>query len=218
MNPGLAYRDWRLIVTMLLLVAAFFGLQTLSHGTFTVSRKSLEQFPHRLGRWEAKDFPVEEEVQEVLGATDLLNRVYQDPQTKSSVGLFVAFFESQRKGGTIHSPKNCLPGSGWSTVKSGRTTIEAAGYPNAVEVNRYVVQKDLEKLIVLYWYQSQGRVIASEYSAKICLVWDALTRNRTDGALVRIVTPIQGDESTAVERAKSFAREIFLLLEQYVPN
>ena len=219
MNPNLAHRDWRLAVTVILLLAAFLGLQGLSHGTPTLTRKSLEQFPHRVGSWDSRDFPIEEEVQKVLGATELLNRVYQNPQTKFHLGLFVAFFESQRKGGAVHSPKNCLPGSGWSAVASGTTTLEVAGYPHGVEVNRYVVQKDMDKQIVLYWYQSQGRVIASEYSAKVYLVWDALTKNRSDGALVRIVSPvIRGDESAALERATSFAREIFPTLQEHIPN
>lgn len=219
MNSTLALRDWRLIVTVILLLVTFFGLQGLSHGTPTLTRKSLEQLPHRVDSWEARDFPIEEEVQKALGATELLNRVYQDPQTKISLGLFVAFFESQRKGGSIHSPKNCLPGSGWEPVKWGTTPLEVAGYPNAVEVNRYVIQKDLDKQIVLYWYQSQGRIIASEYSAKAYLVWDALTKNRTDGALVRIVSPvIQGDEAAALERATSFARNIFPMLQEHIPN
>ncbi|MBI4461000.1 MAG: EpsI family protein, partial [Acidobacteria bacterium] len=165
MNLNFVRRDWRFIVALGLLLAAFAGLQQLSHGTPPMLRNSLAQFPYQIAGWGAKDFPIEEEVQRVLGASDLLNRVYQDPQTAYSVGLFVAFFESQRKGGAIHSPKNCLPGSGWSAVASGTETIAVAGHPEGVQVNRYVVQKDTDKQIVLYWYQSQGRVIASEYYA-----------------------------------------------------
>ena len=145
-------------------------------------------------------------------------RVYRDPQTQSVIGLFVAFFESQRKGGAIHSPKNCLPGAGWEPVEFGITTIEMPGHPAPGAINRAIVQKGLSKQLVLYWYQSQGRIIASEYSAKFYLVWDALTRNRTDGALVRIITPvIQNDEAGALERAKSFARDMFPLLQQHIP-
>ena len=94
-----------------------------------------------------------------------------------------------------------------------------AGYSGPTTVNRYIIQKDRSKQLVLYWYQSQGRIIASEYSAKFYLMWDAATRRRSDGALIRIVTPIiQGDEAGALQRAKSFAQQIFPLLPGYLPN
>ena len=94
-----------------------------------------------------------------------------------------------------------------------------AGYSGPTTVNRYIIQKDRSKQLVLYWYQSQGRIIASEYSAKFYLMWDAATRRRSDGALIRIVTPIiQGDEAGALQRAKSFAQHIFPLLPGYLPD
>lgn len=219
MNPSRIVAEWRLIVSVILLVSATIGLRELSHGTPVIPRKSLDQFPHRVGDWEGLDLPIEEEVQEVLAATDLLSRVYRDPQQQNSLGLFVSFFASQRKGGAIHSPKNCLPGAGWGVIQGGTTTVEVAGHPEPLKVNRYLIQKDRDQQLVLYWYQSQGRVIASEYLAKACLVWDALRRNRTDGALVRIVFPVvRGDEGAAMERAKAFVRVIFPLLQAHIPS
>jgi EpsI family protein len=97
--------------------------------------------------------------------------------------------------------------------------MSVGGTLGTVEVNRYVVQKDLDKHLVLYWYQSQGRVIASEYSAKVYLVWDGIKNRRSDGALVRVTTPVLGgDENTALERAKAFALLIFPSLPHYLPN
>jgi EpsI family protein len=216
---SLARREWRLVVTGVLMAATFAGLQTILRATPAIPRTALQEFPQRVGMLEAKDIPIDAETQEILGATDLVNRVYENGSPQESVGLFIAFFESQRKGGAVHSPKNCLPGSGWSVLESGTTSVRMSGNSGAVEVNRYLVQKDLDKHLVLYWYQSQGRVIASEYSAKVYLVWDAVTNRRTDGALVRIATPVvSGDEAAALERAKEFASAIFPALPQYIPN
>ena len=214
-----ADRDWRLWITVGLLLLTILGLQVLSHGSPVLGRKTLEHFPHQVGVWEGVDAAIDDRVQELLGATDLLNRVYTDPQTQTSISMFVSFYASQRTGGTIHSPKNCLPGAGWSPAKSGIATINVPGYSEPIAVNHYIIEKGLSQQVVLYWYQSQGRIIASEYSAKICLVWDAITKNRTDGALVRIVTPVLGgDEEAALQKAKSFVQEIFPHLTEYIPS
>lgn len=212
--------DWRLLATAALLVLSIAGSSILSHGSPVVLRKDLSEFPQTLGVWRAgPDEPIDAETQKVLSATDLLNRFYADPASRRVVGLFVAFFSSQRKGGAIHSPKNCLPGSGWEPVRSGTIQLTVPNSGKTVEVNEYVIQNGLKEEVVLYWYQSQGRTIASEYTAKICLIWDAVRRNRTDGSLVRIISPvINGDETAARELAKSFAQDSFVQLQEYLPN
>lgn len=214
-----ANRDWRLLLTIALLLSSTLGLQALSHGSPTVLRQKLDTFPQQVGAWNSVDVAIDQDVQEVLGASDLLNRVYFDPQNKISIGLFVGYFGSQQRGGAIHSPKNCLPGAGWTALEGGLATIAVPGYPEPVNVNRYIIQKGMNKQLVLYWYQSQGRVIASEYAAKVYLVWDAATKNRTDGALVRFITPIVGgDEAAALERATGFVQETFPYLTEYIPS
>ncbi len=219
MAPLQANRDWRLLLTIALLLSSTLGLQALSHGSPTVLRQKLDTFPQQVGAWNSVDVAIDQDVQEVLGASDLLNRVYFDPQNKISIGLFVGYFGSQQRGGAIHSPKNCLPGAGWTALEGGLATIAVPGYPEPVNVNRYIIQKGMNKQLVLYWYQSQGRVIASEYAAKVYLVWDAATKNRTDGALVRFITPIVGgDEAAALERATGFVQETFPYLTEYIPS
>ncbi|MBI4443386.1 MAG: EpsI family protein [Acidobacteria bacterium] len=220
MNSASQQRDWRLIVTVMLLAATFFGMKGLSQDEPAVARKELKLFPRNVDSWETiQEVQMEERTAEVLAASDTLNRVYQDGKSQAGLGLFIAFFNSQRRGGAVHSPKNCLPGSGWSAIEAGTTTLKLAGYSGPATVNRYLIQKDRSRQLVLYWYQSQGRVIASEYSAKFYLMWDAATRRRSDGALIRIVTPIiQGDEAGALQRAQSFAQQIFPLLPGHLPN
>ena len=212
-------RDWRFLVTVTLILSAVLGLSALSHGSAPVLRKQFADFPKGLGDWQGVDVPVGKGVEEVLGATELINRVYTSQQKRGSLGLFIGYFSSQRRGGAIHSPKNCLPGAGWTIVKGGLLPLVVPGYAKPLQVNDYIIQNGSDKQVVLYWYQSQGRIIASEYSAKIYLVRDAIMRNRTDGALVRVVSPVlQGDEGAALEKAKSFANELFPSLSEYIPN
>ena len=130
-----------------------------------------------------------------------------------------AITRSQRQGEAIHSPQNCLPGSGWQPVSATRASIASGGAP--LPVNRYVVQKGVDRQVVLYWYQGRGRVIANEYLNKLWLMLDQMTRHRSDGALVRIVAPVQGlDERALVAAstsAEQFARAIQPRLSPYLP-
>jgi EpsI family protein len=129
----------------------------------------------------------------------------------------VGFYGSQKTGDTIHSPKNCLPGSGWDPVRAGQATIAVAGGRQIV-VNEYVIQRDQDKQLVFYWYQGRGRVIASEYAAKFWMVTDAISKNRTDGALVRVITPIANNEAAAQARLVSFTQNLFPQLDEIIPR
>ena len=154
---------------------------------------------------------------------EYLNRVYVAPDGREA-GLYIGYYRSQRQGDAIHSPQNCLPGAGWESVKAGTLTIpieRGTGVaPRRIEVARYVIQKGLDRALVLYWYQSHGRVIAGDYRAKIFSIIDAVRLNRTDAALVRIVTPILDNETeTASEtRASAFVQSIFPLTGRYLPD
>jgi EpsI family protein len=167
----------------------------------------------------AADF--ERAILEELGVDDYVNRVYRSDDG-AELGLYVGYYESQRQGRTIHSPLNCLPGAGWEPHSRARVTIDVAGRPKPIEVNRYVVSQGLERLLILYWYQSRGRVVASEYWTKAFLVSDALRTGRTDGALVRIVSPLGElrdiDERGAERRAVSFVRSMFPFLDRHLPG
>jgi EpsI family protein len=132
--------------------------------------------------------------------------------------LFVAYFSTQRTGKAPHSPKNCLPGSGWEPSREDYLTVEVPGMPQPIEVNRYIVAKGENQSVVLYWYQSQHRVIASEYEAKFWTVTDAIRYNRTDTALVRVVVPIvAGNEDAAQDLAVEFVRTFFQPLKNHLP-
>lgn len=179
----------------------------------------LAQFPKDLPGWTLQqEGVVEKEVQDVLKADDLLNRTYSGAAAPAGLNLFVAFFKSQRTGQAPHSPKNCLPGSGWVPSVSDVIWVPIPGRETAIEVNRYVVQKGDSASLVLYWYQSRDRAVASEYKAKYYVVRDAITTNRTDTALIRVVVPVLNkDMDGAVKAATGFIQTSYGTIRQFLP-
>lgn len=177
----------------------------------------VSSFPIQVGKWSGQDQPISNEILSVLGPGDFVSRLYEQPG-RLPMGFFLAYFPSQQTGDTIHSPKNCLPGAGWMPVESSRIVLPLSG-GRSISANRYIIEKGIEHQFVLYWYQAHGRSVASEYWARFYLVADAIRMNRTDGALIRIITPIaQGENSESAEqRAVTFAQQIIPLLDQYVP-
>jgi EpsI family protein len=129
--------------------------------------------------------------------------------------LYVGYYASQRQGDTIHSPQNCLPGAGWRPVEAGRAEIPVNG--RTLDVNRYVIQKGLDRQVVLYWYQGRGRVVANEYANKALLMLDAARLNRTSGGLVRVMTPVRTTTEAATTELTTFVAALFPRLERHLP-
>lgn len=185
----------------------------------------LAGFPRAVETWRLyREGVVEPEVQEVLRADDLLNREYLSgiEPIPVPVNLFIAAFRSQRDGKAPHSPKNCLPGSGWTQLDAGYIPIEVndpAGGRKTIVVNRYEVQHEEQRSLVLYWYQSRDRVVANEFRAKFWVVADAIRLNRTDTALIRVIVPILNRDSAMAERtAVSFAQSFYPPIREFLPN
>jgi EpsI family protein len=210
----------RFVAAALLIAAAAVFLRTHSRGEVFPPRLPLNSFPQQIGAWSGTDVPIPKDVLDVLGPGDFLLRVYRNQQqTQPSADLFIAYFPSQRTGDTIHSPKNCLPGAGWAPVESSRITLTMPGH-GPFPANRYVISKGAARELVLYWYWAHGRGVASEYWAKFYLVADSIRMNRSDGALVRIVTPMYAGETAdaAEQRLLPFAASVIPLLESYIPR
>lgn len=203
----------------MLLAAASLFLWSRSGAETVPNAPPLSSFPMTLDDWQGRDVTIREEIREVLGAGEFLSRIYSSPAQRAYLDFFIAYFPSQRAGDTIHSPKNCLPGAGWAPIESGHVLLT---HPNGsqFQVNRYVIGKGMERQVVLYWYQAHGRAVASEYWAKFYLVADAIRLNRTDGALVRVVTPVNQNEDLrqAQDRAEAFALRILPLLDPVIPR
>ena len=206
---------------LVLQIGAFYLVHNRTKREQAITVRPLEQMPQTVAGWRTvQTGVVEEEVQKVLKADDTLVRTYGLPGAGGQIAsLFIAFFKSQRTGVAPHSPKNCLPGSGWVPSRSDTVSIDVPGRPLPVAVNRYVVSKGDSKSIVVYWYQSHNRVIASEYAAKIYLVLDSIRFRRSDTAIVRIVVPIQNDrESEAEQVAVEFIQSIFQPVSELLPS
>ncbi len=181
--------------------------------------KPLTLFPLTIAGRTGIDVAINQDTLDVLGAGDFLSRVYQQPGQSPPVGLFIGYFPTQRTGVTIHSPKNCLPGAGWVFETSRYTDLTDAN-GKMHRVGEYIISNGDNRQFVIYWYQAHGRSVANEYMAKIYMVSDAMRLNRTDGALVRVITPIGPGEETwaARDRAEGFTAQIAPLLPAFIPD
>jgi EpsI family protein len=206
----------RLWITVSLLLGSSALLHALSHGEKKIPREPLSELPYSVGVWKGNDIPLSPAIVTALNVTDHTNRAYLDP-AGVPVQLYIGYYASQRTGDTIHSPKNCLPGSGWEPIRSGYIPIDVQG-GRQITVNEYLIQKEQDREMVFYWYQDGGRVIASEYAAKYWMVSDAISRNRTDGALVRVVTSSNDGEANARSRLIRFTQVLFPRLNDILPN
>jgi len=213
------------IVTALLLVQAALLYSAIRPEIVPPSRP-LDSMPSSLGSWQlAQTGVIEQEVLDVLKADDILNGVYCSSATpdciktgEGSAGLFVAAFRTQRNGKAPHSPKNCLPGSGWVPLSSGEIAIDV-GRAAPISVNRYLIAYGSQRQLVLYWYQSRDRAVANEYKAKFWVMADAIRLNRTDTALVRVIVPVVNrDEAKAQAAATDFVKSFYSTLLEYLPS
>jgi EpsI family protein len=208
----------RVALVAILLIATAVVLQARGRIEFQPKASDLQTLPMSLGEWRGTNLPIDPEVLETLGSGNYLSRLYTNEKTPP-IDLFIAYYNSQRSGDTIHSPKNCLPGSGWTPLESQRILLPVA--PNkSIQVNRYIVAKGPDHQLVMYWYQAHGRSTASEYMAKLYLVTDSIKMNRSDGGMVRVVTPIVSNETEeqSQARATEFAKALYATLDAYIPQ
>lgn len=177
-------------------------------------RRSFVTFPAKMGDWQGHASVLDPQIENHLGLDDYILSDYSRPDGKI-VNLYVAYYSSQRMGGSPHSPSVCLPANGWSIISLERTS-DGAGLP----VNRAIIERNGSKQLVYYWYQERGRTIASEWWSKWYLLYDTITKKRSDGALVRLITPILPGEVArdADQRLLSFMPVLRSKLTRYLPG
>jgi EpsI family protein len=202
----------------MLLVVALVVLHFRSAGEAMPIRRPLESFPMTIGAWQGREATIfEVDVLNVLKVRDYLMRRYVGPDGRS-LWLYIGYWDTQRRGAQIHSPKNCLPGSGWEPLEATQVTIPLANGRRAITVNKYLVQKDREQQLVLYWYDAQGRAIADEVAARIAMVKTALLANRSDGALIRVSSEVYGTTAQTSDRLVDFIQRMYPVVGEYLPD
>jgi exosortase D (VPLPA-CTERM-specific) len=204
------------------MVAAFVvgTLLTPQRSEVVPQRELFDSFPAALDGRIARRSPLERIYLEALKLDDYVLADYTAAD-REPVNFYVAWYASQRAGQSAHSPRSCLPGGGWRITSL--TQLELPSVPmsaSPLRVNRAQIELGNQKQLVYYWFQQRGRVITNEYLVKWYLFWDSLTRRRTDGALVRLVTPLHAGESAAQadERLQSFLAQAAPRLTRYVPD
>jgi EpsI family protein len=211
--------SWRRFASVVLLLAGTAALlHARSVNEIVPPHAALTSFPASIDLWRGTEVPMSPETLAVLGPGQFLVRDYRRSPFEPYVNLYVAYFPSQKTGDTIHSPQNCLPGAGWTPLQAGHISLRRND-GTTITINRFIISRGIVRELVLYWYQAHDRVTPSEYWAKIYLVTDAIRMNRTDGALVRIVTPLgNGTEESAQVRALEFTHQVLPLLDSYIPR
>jgi len=188
-------------------------------GEASVVRRELKEFPTNMGGWRQRgvDTRFDAQTESVLRADDYLARDYTLSDGRTA-NFYVGYYATQRNGATYHSPLNCLPGAGWTLNEPATIQITPANGGAAFEANRYIIQNGDTRQLLLYWYQGRGRTVASEYWGKIYTVVDSVKRRRSDGAMVRVIVPIQKSEADALALATDLAATASPALPDFIPN
>ena len=190
----------------------------LTLGEAKVNHRPLTELSTKLGGWQQKGDEIKfgPEVENVLKASDYTMREYSQPDGRIA-NLYVGYYDSQRSGATYHSPQNCLPGAGW--ILDDPQLIEIAGSNGGKFLaNRYIIKNGIYREVMIYWYQGRGRTEASEYSDKLNTIWDSVTRRRSDGAMVRVMTSVGSDEKSAISAATDLSSRLAQELSPFVPE
>jgi EpsI family protein len=207
------------VIASAIMLLTMAGLRIISHTEEIHPNKSFSSFPIQMGDWKGTKQHFPENILDVLGVDDYFLANYKKTNN-FWINLYVGFYQSQREGDLIHSPKNCMPGSGWNITHTELEELEISGTPpRKIKVIKLITRKGPYKQITLYWFQSRGRIISSEYMQKIWLVVDSITRHRTDGSFVRLIAPIIGnDEERSLNQLKDFAGQLMPVLNEYIPS
>ena len=204
----------------LLILAALTAPAVAPHEFPPPARQPLLEFPLQLGAWQGVASPMERQYLDALQLDDYVLADYSVIENVP-VNVYVAYYESPKKGRSSHSPRQCIPGGGWEISSFEPLRLDpASGMGTTLDVNRVVIQKDGQKQIVYYWFKQRDRWITSEYLVKFFLFWDSLTRQRADGALVRLVSVVYAGETEASAdgRLQTMAGLVSPLLARYVPD
>jgi EpsI family protein len=207
----------RMVVVVVVLLLSSWAVRAVGHGAPVELRQPFSRFPDALDAWRGQDLRFSASIEDKLGVADYVSKIYRS-DAEQSAHLYVGFYASQRHGEMIHSPKNCLPGNGWYIAKRDTTVVDIAPYP-PFRVNSYIVENGIDRQLVVYWYQqSGGRIVTNEYLGRVYLVFDSLTKNRSDAALIRVSVPFEDNPAAAADTALDFLEAAYPALMRFLPH
>jgi EpsI family protein len=209
----------RILIASIIMILTMIFVKYISHSEDIKLTKPFSTFPKSISEWTGKEERFDQAVYDMLGVDDSYLANYYNHEG-SNVQLYIGYYESQKEGQQIHSPKNCMPGSGWNITETSLEDVTLKGDASKkIKVIKLLLEKDTQKQVVLYWYQSNGRFISSEYAQRIYMVVDSITKHRTDGSFVRLISPvINNDEEAAIKHLKDFAADLIPILKEYIPS
>ncbi len=209
----------RFLITIALLITATVTSYAFSRPEAIVTRRPLKEFPNVIGDWSVlNEQLIEDSAMAVLLVDDYIMRTYANKKGET-IGLYIGYFKSQREGKQVHSPRQCLPGAGWHILSNSEYMLELKEHnPSKAPVNLYLMGKDDRRQLIIWCYQGRGRIYANEYLNKLYLIWDAMTKNRTDGALMRISMLIKSNPDQTLATEVDFIDQILPILSQYIPK
>jgi EpsI family protein len=208
---------YRLVIAIILLIAAAIANYSYSRPEPKLERSLLKEFPREVGEWRLiNEQHIDDESMAVLLVDDYISRTYYNIKGEA-IGLYIGYYNTQREGKQVHSPRQCLPGSGWSTLEKRVYVLELEDEKKST-INLYLMGKNTEKHLYLWWYQGRGRLYSNEYLNKLYLMWDAMTKRRTDGALVRINMPVISSIDQTLETELDFVYDFFPVLSRFIPD
>ncbi len=207
----------RMLVVGGMLLLSSWAVRAVGHGHPVMLRQPFSNFPQALGDWRGEDLRFSERIVNKLGVTDYVSKFYRRP-SGGPVHLYVGFYSSQQHGTMLHSPKNCLPGNGWFIARRATTIVNVPPF-DPFTANSYVVENGIDQQVVVYWYQqSDGRIVTNEYLGRLYLVFDSLTKGRSDAALIRISVPFEDDAESAERTALDFINNAYPVLAGFLPH
>ncbi len=220
-NPEVKYNKLMVLLLLVLVSSAIASNFIQEREDIIPARKVFLNFPLQLGEWLGRNDYLDQKYLDELKLTDYTIINYTQPGSGTGINFYSAYYQAQRRGVAVHSPRACMPGDGWQITDFGQRAFpDITVDGNPLELNRAVIQKGESKQLVYYWFQQRGRTITNEYLVKWYLFYDALTMSRTDGALIRLVTSVGNTEAIekADQRLQTFMKQLVPELHGYIPG
>ncbi len=215
MTKMLIALDIRYFIVIALLSGALFFSQFRTDGELVPITRSLESFPTQIADWEGEPFRFSQAVYDNLGVDDSIAINYKN-DNGDNISVYIGYYESQKKGEIIHSPKNCMLGSGWQPIDISEISISIGS--REIPMMKMIVEKHSQKMVTLYWYQSGNRAVANEYMQRLYFIHDSLRYNRTNAAFLRFTSLVSNNDNKRTELLmEDFINKVIPVLDGYLP-